>query len=83
MNLRLIFVELRFMVKMQEAGRGYAKIIQDYSSKSLEKIFNIHISNDAKITTDGWSGYKPIMKNHPHYEQKLSDKGQNLKILYI
>jgi len=66
-----------------KAGRGYAKIIQDYSSKSLEKIFNIHISKDAKITTDGWSGYKPIMKKFPHFEQKLSDKGQNFKMLHI
>lgn len=66
-----------------KAGRGYAKVIEDYSSKSLEKIFDIHISNDANITTDGWSGYKPLIKKYPNFEQKLSDKGQNFKMLHI
>jgi hypothetical protein len=66
-----------------KAGRGYAKTIEDYSSKSLEKIFHKHISKEAKITTDGWSGYKPLMKEYPHFEQKLSDKGQNFKMLHI
>jgi len=56
-----------------KAGRGYAKTIEDYRSKSLEEIFHRHISKTAKITTDGWSGYKPLMKQYPHFEQKLSD----------
>ena len=63
--------------------RGYAKIIDDYSSKSLEKIFHTHISKDAKITTDIWSGYKFLMKEYPHFEQKLSNKEQNFKMLHI
>ena len=66
-----------------KTGRGYAKVIEDYSSKSLSKIFEIHISTEAKITTDGWSGYKPLMKKYPHFEQKLSDKGQNFKMLHL
>lgn len=66
-----------------KAGRGYAKVIEDYSSKSLSKIFDIHISKDAKITTDGWSGYKPLKKKYPHFDQKLSNKGQNFKMLHI
>ena len=66
-----------------KAGRGYAKTIEDYSSKSLEEIFHRHISKTAKITTDGWSGYKPLMKQYPHFEQKLSNKGQNFKMLHI
>lgn len=64
-------------------GRGYAKIIEDYSAKSLANIFETHISPLAKITTDGWSGYKPVMKKYPHFEQKLSNKGQNFKMLHI
>lgn len=66
-----------------KCGRGYAKIIEDYSSKSLGEIFEKHISNNAQITTDGWSGYKPLKKTYPHFEQKLSDKGQNFKMLHI
>jgi|TARA_B110000091_G_scaffold122249_1_gene131528 hypothetical protein len=63
--------------------RGYAKIIDDCSSKFLEKIFHTHISKDAKITTDIWSGYKFLMKEYPHFEQKLSNKEQNFKMLHI
>jgi hypothetical protein len=64
-------------------GRGYAKVIENYGSKSLSIIFDTHINKDAEITTDGWSGYKPIKKKYPHFEQKLSDKGQNFKMLHI
>ena len=67
----------------EKVGRGYAKTIEDYSSKSLEKIFHKPLSKEAKITTDGWSGYKPLMKEYPHFEQKLSDKGQSFKMLHI
>lgn len=55
----------------------------NYSSKSLSKIFEKHISTEAKITTDSWSGYKPLMKRYPDFEQKLSNKGQNFKMLHI
>jgi transposase-like protein len=66
-----------------KAGRGYAKVIEDYSSKSLSDIFEKHISEEAKIVTDGWSGYKPLMNKYPHLEQRLSDKGENFKMLHI
>ena len=64
-------------------GRGYAKVIQDYSSRSLGQIFDTHISKEARITTDGWSGYKPLIKEYPDFEQKLSNKGQSFKMLHI
>lgn len=64
-------------------GRGYAKVIQDYSAKSLGQIFEKHISTTAKITTDCWSGYKPLRKKYPNFEQTLSDNGQNFKMLHI
>jgi hypothetical protein len=41
-------------------GRGYAKVIDDYSAKSLKIIFDVHIDKEAKITTDGWKGYAPL-----------------------
>jgi hypothetical protein len=37
----------------------------------------------GKISTDGWIGYKPLMKERPHFEQMLSNKGDNLKMLRI
>jgi hypothetical protein len=63
--------------------RGYAKVIEDYSFKSLRTIFNLNIDRDAHITTGGWSGYKPIKKKYPYFEQKLSGKGQNFKMLHM
>lgn len=63
--------------------RGYAKVIEDYNSNSLKEIFDIHINKEAKITTDGWSGYKLLVKNHPNFKQKLSVKGQIFKVLHI
>ncbi len=44
--------------------RAYFKRIKDYSSKELNKIFETHISEEATITTDKWSGYKPLKKNY-------------------
>lgn len=64
-------------------GRGYARVIEDYSSNSLKPIFDIHIDKQAQITTDRWSGYKPLIKEYPNFEQKLSDKGRNFKMLHI
>lgn len=44
--------------------RAYFKSIDDYSSKELSKIFVSHISNNAKVTTDQWTGYKPLKKDY-------------------
>jgi len=64
-------------------GRGDAKVIDDYTAKSLKTIFDVHIDKEAKITTDGWTGCAPLKKTYPHLEQKLSDKGQNFKMRHI
>lgn len=66
-----------------KAGRGYAKVIKDYSAESLKPIFDIHIKNDANILADGWSGYNPIKKDYPNLKQTLSDKGKNFVMLHI
>jgi hypothetical protein len=54
--------------------RAYFKKIDDYSSTSLITIFDTHISTKAKISTDKWSGYKPLMKVY-NITQTKSDKG--------
>lgn len=64
-------------------GRGYAKVIEDYSCKSLKPIFEKHIKSDANIVTDGWSGYKPLKKNYPNMTQILSNNGENFKMLHF
>ena len=64
-------------------GRGYAKVIDDYSCKSLKPIFEVHIKQDAKVVTAGWSGYKPLLKNYPNLKQRLSNKGENFTMLHL
>lgn len=65
-----------------KAGRGYAKVITDYSAKSLKPIFDTHIKDDASILVDGWTGYSPIKENY-NIKQILSNKGKNFKMLHI
>ena len=61
--------------------RAYIRFIQDYSSKSLEPLFEKHIAQDAKVTTDGWRGYNPIARDYD-IEQVPSNKGRNFKELH-
>jgi len=66
-----------------KSGRGYAKVIQDYSSESLKPIFDQHIDKQAYVLADGWSGYQPIKEGFPNLSQILSNKGKNFKMLHI
>ena len=66
-----------------QSGRGYAKVIKDYSSESLKPIFDEHIDKEAFVLTDGWSGYKPIKEEFSNLVQILSDKGKNFKMLHL
>lgn len=58
-------------------GRAYAQVLDDYSSKSFIPFFEKHISKDAVIKTDEWTGYKPLKKDYPNLKQipSLSGKG--------
>lgn len=42
--------------------RSYFNRIDDYLSNELGKIFQSHISPQAKVKTDKWTGYKPLKK---------------------
>ena len=71
-------------VELTESGkikRVYFKKIEDYSSKSLSKIFDSHISIEAQVYTDKWTGYIPIGKRF-NIEQKYSDKGGSMKQMH-
>ena len=76
-------VVIAFEHREGKSGRGYAKVIQDYSAESLKPIFDTHINNDAEVLADGWSGYKPLKEDYPNLKQTLSDKGKNFKMLHI
>jgi transposase-like protein len=61
--------------------RMYAMLIDNYSSKELEKIFTKHIDKQAKVTTDLWKGYRPLFKDYD-INQIKSDGGFNFKALH-
>lgn len=71
--------KIRIVIAMEnrdgKPGRGYAKVIEYYSCKSLKPIFETHIKSVASIVTDGWSGYKPLKENFPNLTQVLSNEG--------
>lgn len=71
-------------VELTEVGkvkRMYSMKIDNYSSKELNRIFDKHISDKAKVVTDKWKGYKPLMKQY-NIEQIESDNGMNFKALH-
>lgn len=80
MKVRIV---IAFEHRDGKSGRGYAKVIQDYSAESLQPIFDTHITNDAHVLADGWAGYKPLKEDYPNLKQTLSEKGQNFKMLHI
>ena len=71
-------------VELTEEGkvkRFYTFRIEDYSAKSLRKIFEKHIDKEATITTDKWKGYIPIAKDY-NITQIESDNGSNFRALH-
>ena len=70
-------MSLYLEVEKDEKGgikRVYFKVIKDYSSSSLRTIFDAHISKEASINTDQWTGYKPLKEDY-NITQTKSDKG--------
>ena len=67
--------------KEGKVKRVYFNKIDDYSSKSLSRIFDDHISEKAHVLTDKWTGYIPISKRF-NIEQKYSDKGGSMKQMH-
>ncbi|HIF15370.1 MAG TPA: IS1595 family transposase [Bacteroidetes bacterium] len=61
--------------------RMYAMKIDNYCAKELENIFETHISPEAKVTTDLWKGYRPLMKQYD-ITQIESGGGLNFKALH-
>ena len=59
----------------------YALKIDNFSSSQIEKIFEKHIDEQAKITTDLWKGYYPLTKQY-NISQIESNNGLNFKALH-
>ena len=78
---RLVIVALEKV----EGGvrRAYSKVIEAASSKEFKPFFNDYISNDSKVITDEWNGYKPLKKEYPNLIQLPSLNGSNIPDIHI
>ena len=63
-------------------GRAYGQIIDDASATSFRPFFERYISHDAKVVTDEWNGYKPLMDKYT-IEQRKSENGKNFPQMHI
>ena len=64
-------------------GRAYARVIKDFSASSFRPFFEKHIDTKAKVRTDMWRGYLPLIDTYPLLEQELSDNGSNFEELHM
>jgi len=64
-------------------GRAYAKVIAASSSKEFKPFFLDYINKEAKVTTDEWNGYKPLIKEYPNLIQIPSADGNNFPDIHI
>lgn len=69
------------LTKEGKVKRMYSMKIKNYSAKELSKMFDSHISPEAKVTTDLWKGYRPIMKEY-NITQIESNGGLNFIALH-
>ena len=65
----------------QSIGRAYARAINDVTAKSLQTIFDRHISKNSSIRTDQWRGYARLKKDW-QITQTPSNKGKSMKMLH-
>ena len=64
-------------------GRAYAQVINRASAKEFKSFFDNHISKNAKIITDEWTGYGPLKGDYPGLEQRKSEDGKGFIDLHI
>ena len=69
------------LTEQGKVKRMYAMKIDDFSTKSLNRIFDKHIGKEAKVTTDKWRGYNAIAKEYD-INQIDSIGGVNFNILH-
>lgn len=65
-----------------KVGRAYGQIINDYTSKSFRSFFDARIDKKAKIETDGFSSYQPLMDEYK-IKQYYSDQGKSFPELHV
>lgn len=78
---RIVILALEVVEK--GVGRAYAQVIEDYSSRSFMPFFEKHISKEAVVKTDKWTGYKPLIKEYPKLKQTPSASGKGFPDIHI
>ena len=64
-------------------SRMYASVIDKANAKNLGGFMKTHIDLKAEITTDKWTGYKPLNKDFENLTQLYSgEKGANFPELH-
>lgn len=61
--------------------RAYAMKINNTSSEELKKIFEAHISTQAQVLTDKWTGYSPLKETYQITQEK-SKGGENFELMH-
>jgi len=64
-------------------GRAYAEVIEHASSKELGLFLKKHVSKDATVIADQWTGYTPLKKEFSKLEQVASDSGKNFNDIHL
>lgn len=69
--------------KKRGVSRFYGKVIDKADAKNLGDFMKKHIDSQADITTDEWTGYKPLKADFPNLKHKKSGKkGENFPELH-
>lgn len=61
--------------------RMYVRVIKNASTAEIKDIFSRHISVDAQILTDKWSGYSPLKESY-NITQEKSEPDKNFKVMH-
>ena len=77
---KLVVVALEIVT--DGVGRAYAQVIDDASAKSFRPFFTKYISKDAKVVTDEWKGYLPLMDEY-QIEHRKSENGKSFPQMHI
>lgn len=64
-------------IELDEKGgvkRAYFKVLKNYGSDELRKLFDAHISKEAHVKTDAWTGYRPLCKEFNIAQEKSNTR---------
>ena len=80
-NKKLVVVAIE--KKKKGVSRFYAKVIDRANAENLGDFMRSNITKEAKVTTDEWTGYKPLDKEFENMNHiKSGKKGENFPELH-